>query len=148
MSCHNPVIADKIIAQAVSHLGEHEIGDTNTGVLPDRALEYVGDAPGNPWCAAFACLIVFLAGVTGGPKTGSSGALVEWAREHGRLVSVPRRGDLGCERDASSPTGYCHTVICEHDFGGGDVETIEGNYGNAVKRNTRPVDGFTWLRPY
>lgn len=144
-------LGHNIAAKALSHVGEAEqpLG-SNAGPFVNECLAYVGLPPGNPWCAAFACKevgdsIAEMGISADAPCSGSSGALVAWAKEHGTIVDCPQAGDLG-EVIGDSPTGYVHTVVCYTNAD--EIETIEGNEGDKVAKRTRTLDECTWLRPY
>ena len=141
--------ADAIIKVALGDLGKKEVPPaSNRGSLPKEALNFVGLDEGLQWCAAVACLWIDKAGIKDGPRTGSTGALVAWGEKNGAIVTVPRRGDIGCLKDATSPTGYRHTVMVEHSEDGVNVETIAGNESNRVKRGKRAIADLTFVRPY
>ena len=150
-------LGQKIAAKAASHIGEHEepMG-SNTGPFVNQCLAYVGAAPAEPWCAAFACYVVGSVLTESGqparshPKTASSGAVVAWGKAQNRVIgaAAAQPGDLGMVRDAASPTGYRHTTIIERVISRGMVTTIEGNEGDAVKRCTRMAVDLTLVRPY
>lgn len=147
-------IGQNIANKAASHVGEHEqpMG-SNTGPEVDAYLAYVGLSPGQPWCAAFACSMVYrtLVGMDlttyYHPKTGSTHEVLYWGQANGTVMleSAPAPGDLGCLiYDAS----HGHTVICVGQQIDGIVPTVEGNFNNAVERNTRRIASMTWIRPY
>lgn len=146
--------ADAILQQALKHLGwKEDPPGSNHGDLADRAIKFVGYPTsyptGPPWCAAFACLMVHDAGILDGPKTASTGGIVTWGKMHDAIVPQPRRGDIGCLIDSDSPTGFEHTVILEHVFGGESVvHTVAANEANRVQRNTYPIHSMVYVRPY
>lgn len=147
-------IAENIVAKALSHVGEKEDPPgSNSGPEVDKYLAYVGFEPGNPWCAAFACYVVGMTleqmGLDGYtfPHTASSGGIVTWGRRYGRIVNVPRPGDLGMVKDATKITGYSHTVIVV-GTANGKVQTVEGNKGDGVNKGEWDPSTLTFVRPY
>src|SRR5258708_19315741 len=96
-------LGQNIARKALSHVGEHEerMG-SNSGPEVDAYLAYVGLPPGQPWCAAFACTMVYRTLVEMGiytdyhPKTGSTHELLAWGQANGTVVSTPEPGDIGC----------------------------------------------------
>lgn len=136
-----------VLAKAIEHLGMGETPNgSNRGILPDAANIYAGAPLGSPWCAAGACLMLHEGGVKNGPRTASSGGIVEWGKAHNAIETNPSFGDLG-EVKGNSPTGYVHTVIIE----GGTAQslrTIEFNEGNSVRRNVRHLNELTVVNPY
>lgn len=147
----------RIVAKAVSHIGEREIGDSNTGPQVDKYLAYVGLDPGQEWCAAAACYWVGTTLVQIGlptyahPKTGSTGAIHVWGINHaatvGRTSVFP--GCVGCLIDHTTNTGYRHTVLVRTvDHAAGTFTTVEGNDQNAVRSETRHLSNFDFVRPW
>jgi len=145
-------LGQNIAAKALSHVGEHEQPTgSNTGPEVDAYLAYVGLAPGNPWCAAFACSMVYRALVEMEvwtdyhPRTGSTHVLLAWGEDNGCMVSHPQPGDIGCIiYDAE----HGHTVVCVGTYSPTVVPTVEGNFDNAVHNNHRRVTECRWVRPY
>ena len=137
-----------IVAKAQSHLGEREIGFTNTGPEVNQFLAYVNVAPGASWCMAFACFCVgrTLEGMglcledSGLVKTGYCPTQADHAREEGALVTgadaagVVRPGDLMLEWEASL-SGYHHTgVVTDAPGEDGAFQTVEGNSNESGAR--------------
>jgi len=143
-------IAANIVAKAVSHYGEREIGATNTGPQVDTYLAYVGLAPGNPWCAAFASYTVGqtckeMGAPSTFPRTGSSSQIYLWGRSNARLTEDPLPGDIALEK--GGPTGHQHTLLVLA-AGGNWVVCISGNDGNAVAVDVRAKATLDFVRPY
>ncbi len=150
-------VGANIVAKATAHLGVIEDPyDTDSGPEVDKFLAYVGLDPHNPWCAAFACYIVGATldemglGKCNHPRTGSSGAIVKWGKEHGCLISEDdiAPGDLGELIDPDTNTGYEHTVIASHKLDDDTWATIEGNFSHRVMAHVRDVGDCTWVRPF
>jgi hypothetical protein len=145
-------LGQNIAAKALSHVGEKEQPDgSNTGPEVDGYLAYVGLPPGNPWCCAFACSMVYRTLVEMGiytdyhPKTGSTHALLQWGEDNGCMVSTPQEGDLGC---IIYDAVHGHTVVCVGPAPNDNVPTVEGNFDNAVVNNHRRIASCRWVRPY
>ncbi len=104
---------------------------------------------GWPWCAAFVCWCYKTAGKPLPFPTASVGAFEAWAKQNGKMVTRPLRGDLVCYRfDADNWPDHIGIVerVLALPFGGKPwlVRTIEGNtaFGNdanggQVQRRTR-----------
>ena len=163
MNAFDPVKADKITAFMINHLGDGEVPPgSNRGPLPDEAFHFIHGAGANPgnvsmedreWCAELACLAVFKAGISSGPKTASTGGVHDWGRAHDKIVTNddPRAGDIGCvieDPRHPTPTGFRHCVIVEHNFGGSDIHCVGGNEGDMVSRSLRPKSSMKFVRPY
>ncbi len=65
------------------------------------------------------------------PKTASCDYLYNWARSHGKLASVPHRGDIFLVRDSH---GHSHTGIVV-DGTAGNFTSIEGNTNDDGSNN-------------
>lgn len=99
--------ADALIRTARSYLGQRE-SRPNSSPMIDHWLAGVGQAPGEPWCAAFACACVFeTAPEIGFLKSASALRLV--ARNPDRRISDPEAGAL---------------VVWDHGHGKGHVGII------------------------
>lgn len=150
-------IGANIAAKAKSHVGEHEepLG-SNAGERVNIYLAYVGLGPGNPWCAAYGCWVVGMVLLEMGlpnyrhPRTGSSGAIRDWGKAHGRIVSEDdvQPGDIGLVNDEDTETGERHTVIALHPIDDDAWATAEGNFRDAVSLWRRDVGDCTWVRPW
>lgn len=146
MSVNIGALRAATIAAAIACLGEHEIGNTNRGPLPDEALRFCNEEVGQAWCAAFACLMLHRAGVKSSPRNASSSGLVAWGAEHGAAVEFPAFGDLGMIKGGD--TGHHHTVIV---LGGASdaLHCIEGNENNQVMETFhRTLDEMDCINPY
>lgn len=107
------------------------------------------DAYGDVWCAAFACWAVKNSGVLPEDKLPTSAFsndwIDNWARTNSDIVHVfnsaldaggIQRGDILVRRNI--PNSYGHVSIVTKGSGAdGTFETVDGNYGNSVKRVTR-----------
>jgi hypothetical protein len=133
-----------IVAKAEYHLGEREIGFTNTGPQVDQFLGYVGLDPGYAWCMAFACYVVGNSATESGfdisdttlIKTASCSVQANHARDLGVLVgsmdvmsgaTVINAGDVMLVWEGGD---YHHSGIVELPptaASGWMFSTIEGN---------------------
>jgi hypothetical protein len=120
-----------IVRVAVSQLGN---GERPPG---SNCTRY---GPCEEWCALFAAWSWQHAGVqmTGGTAPYAySGSLYTWARDHGGRVLAPTAqpapGDAVLY--GSGPADSVHVGLVERVFPDGEITTIEGNSGNAVRRS-------------
>lgn len=94
-----------------------------------------GAVAGAPWCAYFVSYIAQQAGVPIGFRGEGMGyvpSIIAWAKQSGRFIprsQRPQPGDL-----ILFPQ---HVGIVEQVLSNGRIQTIEGNYSNAVSRVTR-----------
>lgn len=103
------MIPEDLIRTARSYLGQRE-SKPNSSPLIDHWLAGVGEPPGVPWCAAFACACLSETD----PHLGflkSAGALRLISRNPDRKVEDPREGDL---------------VVWDHGHGHGHVGIVTG----------------------
>ncbi|MDE3097704.1 MAG: CHAP domain-containing protein, partial [Chloroflexota bacterium] len=113
--------------------GEQPPGSNDGPAVAAYRSAVAGSLPGDPWCAEFVSWAAAQAGAPlgdGGSGFRSVAALTDWASRSGRLLpagSVPRPGDLILFGDR-------HVGIVEAVEPNGTIDTIEGNYANAVTR--------------
>lgn len=108
--------------------GVHESGGANAGVPHDRYVRYFGAGlPPLPWCAFFVSWCFAQAGYRPPWRNpGYVGSVLEWARNHGRVVSVPAHGDM-------FGFGVTHMgLVVGANPTHGQIYTIEGNYSDRV----------------
>jgi hypothetical protein len=128
-----------------------EAGGNNRGYWPDTfALR--GKSPvGSPWCALAVWYCLLEAGNRDGPRMpGRVAEWATWAKETGRLVRRPRRGNLAYWLN-SNGTGHIGFVLKTL---GPFVWTIEGNTndggsreGDRMLRKVRRLSAFDgWIR--
>ncbi|MDE2127977.1 MAG: hypothetical protein KGJ62_15455 [Armatimonadetes bacterium] len=145
-------IGAAVAAVAERYVGIREIpAGSNRGEHIDRWNREVGNPIGSPWCAAFACCAAREAGVEHGPWTGSSGEVANWGERTGSGVSGGDvcAGCLGAVINPETATGHCHTVVAvSGPDSDGVIDTVEGNEGNAVRRNRRHADTVDWVVPW
>lgn len=113
---------------ASSQEGVKETGN-NSGHQVNEYLQSIGLGPGYEWCMAFVYWCFEQAAkklFRDNPalKNGSCSAVYRWAKKKGKLVSIPKPGDIFLVRGGS--TGHLHTGIVT-GVGAGYIETIEGN---------------------
>jgi hypothetical protein len=116
------VTSTDLIRTARSYQGQREWAP-NSSPLINRWLASVGQPPGEPWCAAFACACVYDTDPTIGFLRSAS-ALKLLARNPDRVISDPEVGAL---------------VIWDHGHGKGHVAiitAIDGQTFSAIAGNT------------
>jgi hypothetical protein len=135
--CSATVLAPEAASQgAIVKVAESQVGQ---GEHPPGSECTVYGPCGEEWCSLFASWVWQHAGVPlPGPTTlyGSSGALYEWAAEHGgRVLPATARPSPG---DAvfygKGPSDSAHVGIVVRVLHDGEIETVEGNYAGQVSR--------------
>ena len=136
----------RIVAAAESQLGQGEQppGSNESPAIAAYRGATAGAVPGAPWCAYFASWAARQAGEPIGPAgegLGSVSAIWSWAQGTGRAVAngpgvVPQPGDL-------IVFGGEHVGIVRGVLPDGRIQTIEGNYQNAVSANVRSASEAT-----
>ena len=116
------------IAESQVGQGEHPAGSNCTMY-----------GPCEEWCSLFAAWVWQHAGVPlPGPTSlyGYSGALYEWARDHGgRILPASARPAPGyAVFYGTGPTESAHVGIVVRVLPNGQIETVEGNYAGQVSR--------------
>lgn len=140
-------LQERTIAVASQLIGQREARRRNDGPFVRMVLRFAGLAEGLPWCVAFATYVVHRAGKEIGvrpkiPPSGSSSSLYRWCRLH-NLTGAPNAGCLGFVRGGR--TGHSHTCIVI-EVQGGEAQSIDGNWRNAVSRTRRPVASMDYAR--
>jgi hypothetical protein len=133
-------IGSRIVAIAESQIGQSEQppGSNESPAIAQYRTATEGAVPGAPWCAYFASWVGREAGEPlglQGQGLGSASEVWSWAQSTGRAVPngpgvVPKPGDLIVFGDE-------HVGIVRGVLPSGQIETIEGNYENAVSANVR-----------
>jgi hypothetical protein len=115
-----------------------EIG-RNRGFWVEKFLAACGLGAGYAWCAAYVTWCLRVSGYKSLPK-GSAAVRnwATWAKDTGRLVDTPRRGDLFFWLDKNQMTGHIGWVVSVLT---GKIETLEGNTSPGVEGNQREGDG-------
>jgi len=136
----------RIVVAAESQLGQGEQppGSNESPAIAAYRGATAGAVPGAPWCAYFASWAARQAGEPIGPTgegLGSVSAIWSWAQGTGRAVAngpgvVPQPGDL-------IVFGGEHVGIVRGVLPDGRIQTIEGNYQNAVSANVRSASEAT-----
>jgi hypothetical protein len=146
------------IGQAVVNQGVRDIGiaevpkGSNAGGVINDFLALVGLPPRNPWCCAFRCWLVHHVFVMLGQtppdiKTGSTGALVQWAQLNRKIPDSPQPGDAVCVK-GNTETGYEHTATLFKIYPLGLLRTIDGNWGDKVSWAWHHVSQVTFVREW
>src|SRR5690242_12778338 len=126
-------VAHRIVSLAQKELsrGVHEVpdGSNNSRDISRYRTATVGAMRGAPWCAYFASYIAKKAGVPlgwHGEGMGYVPYIRDWAHKTGRWHSTPKPGYL-----ITFPE---HVGVVEHVYSNHSLTSIEGNAGNAVRR--------------
>lgn len=154
---------DPDIASGAGNIARSKIVDImqrelKAGRSQSAQLSYMqaNGMPGSsdPWCAWFVSFVWKEAGIKGGPETGCSGAIGEWAKPRGQWHPIrgpgaqttytPKPGDaviyaigtaLYCS-NAPGAAGSRHVGIVERVNSDGTFDTIDGNVSDKVTRRT------------
>lgn len=108
-------------------------------------------ATGGPWCAAFACWVVKTSGALPQdklPKSAFSNNWIDvWAVKNSDIVHVfnssadasgIQRGDIIIRRKLEGSAGHV-SIVTRGSDSNGNYETVDGNYGNSVKKVSGPT---------
>ena len=128
-----PLMAS-VAEQAAQELGVSERNNPNRVMSYQRSVNYMAKGI-QAWCGSFVGAALLKAGFDI-PKGGVAASARAWENygkaydknkpiPSGAIVTIPRKGGSGR-----------HVAIVERDNGDGTVSTINGNWGNAVKRDT------------
>jgi hypothetical protein len=140
----------RVVAIAQSQVGQSEQppGSNEGPAIAEYRSATAGAAPGEPWCAYFASWAARQAGVplgANGEGLGSVSQIWSWAQGSGRAIEngpgvTPQPGDL-------IVFGSEHVGIVKGVLPNGQVQTIEGNYGDKVSENVRaPSEATGYVR--
>jgi CHAP domain len=124
-----------VLAAAETQVGvsEQPPGSNDGPQIATYRTAVAGAQAGEPWCAYFASWAAAQAGTplgANGEGLGSVAQITSWAQQTGRYMpagSVPQSGDLILFGDH-------HVGIVESVNSDGSLNTVEGNYENAVSR--------------
>ena len=131
------------IALTQTHVREDPLG-SNNGADIQKYCRSAGKSAPALWCMAFVYWCYSEAasrlgqphpmiGVPDWAKIYVTGCYA-WARDNGKTVDTPARGDVFCVRGGSEGRTHKHTgIVTEVD--GGNVKTIEGNTNNDGSSN-------------
>ena len=134
--CGASVIAPEAAsAPAIVKVAESQVGQ-GEHPLESQCTIY---GPCEEWCSLFASWVWQHAGVPlPGPTSlyGYSGALYEWAKEHGGhlLPATARPAPGDAVFYGAGPSASAHVGIVVRVFPDGEIETVEGNYAGHVSR--------------
>jgi CHAP domain len=120
---------------AIVAIAERQLGHTESP--PGSNCTIYG--PCEEWCSLFVAWVWERAGVAmggGSAPYAYSGSIFYWAKAHGGRILPP--GATPAPGDAAlfgwGPTASEHVAIVERVFPGGEIVTIDGNYGDRVAR--------------
>jgi hypothetical protein len=133
-------IGERMVVIAESQRGVRESGGANRGEPYERYVKPFGAAP-SAWCAFFVSWCYWQTTGRRPPWSapGWVASVQEWGRANGKLVTNPARGD-------AFGVGGEHMGLVTARLRDGHVLTIEGNYGDAVTANKRPIRGLWYAR--
>lgn len=119
-----------------------ETGGANIGPQVAVYQAYTGGKPGDSWCCDFISYCLGQCGVNF-IKTGDTWALRDYAYavEKNIISDTPSVGDVFLVYDSSGP---CHTGLVRN-ITGSQVNTIEGNFQDSIKENTRDISGLKFI---
>src|SRR5436190_2529896 len=130
--------ASAAVAHRIVHLSQAELakgvrevpdGSNNSRAIARYRTATVGAMRGAPWCAYFTSYIAKRAGVPlgwHGEGMGYVPYIRDWAHKTGRWRGTPKPGYL--------ITFPQHVGVVEHVYSNHTLTSIEGNAGNAVRR--------------
>ena len=142
-------VGARIVAAAQGEIGQAEQppGSNDSPRIAQYRSATEGNPGPGPWCAYFVSWAARQAGAPVGDHGqgfGSVDALYAWAQSAGRAEPTgsgytPKPGDLIVFHE--------HIGIVENVLPGGQIQTIEGNSGNQVQRQTHaPADAVGFVR--
>jgi len=132
-------IVDKVISIAKSQVGVRETGGENRGPEVEQYLAYTGNAPGQPWCAAFVQWIFAQAGrpLTETGLSASVEGIHGAAQTQGWIASSPQPGDIVLWDRPGHESDHTGIVV---GVNGDQIYTVEGNSGDGVaNRGPKPA---------
>lgn len=146
---------EKLLEHAASFIGieEYPLGSNHGKWIDGWVHRATGINGGIPWCACFAwCMVKDIGGDLTSPKPiefpASVLSWVQWADQTGRRRKKPSGGFLiayswhGPEPDPRDHIGFIEKVL--HVWPNRwYLRTVEGNAGDAVRREWRMVDART-----
>lgn len=139
--------ASMVVELAQRELGVRENGGGNRGADIARFGQAAGVGEGLPWCASFISYVYARAGVEGIGGTASALAFESQFQRAGAYHSFrdsrrePQPGDVVVFSRGGPGSGQGHVGIVER-VENGRVTLIEGNSGDAVRRNTYSIDAL------
>lgn len=144
------VSGSRVAAVAEGQVGQSEQppGSNEGPAIAEYGSAVAGAAPGEPWCAYFASWAARQAGTplgSNGEGLGSVSQIWSWAQSTGGAIAngpgvTPQPGDL-------IVFGSAHVGIVKDVLPNGQVQTIEGNYGDKVSENVRsPSEATGYVR--
>jgi hypothetical protein len=131
-------LLEAVVCMALSQDGVmEEPPGSNRGQKVDEYNRTAGVSAGSFWCMSFVYWCFVKASHNAGvanpmPKTAYCPFLYTWAKNHGRLVGTPQRGDIFLVRHDGTHT---HTGLVTGSDGAGRFTCIEGNTNNDGSNN-------------
>lgn len=135
-------VGQRMVQIALSQRGVAESGGEDGGVPFERYAKPFGYRSPVPWCA---CFVSWCYQQTTGHKPpwtypGVTSSIHSWARDHGTIVSNPSQGDI-------FGIGDQHTGLVVARKRDGVFVTIEGNWGDRVLTQERPISSAWYATP-
>jgi hypothetical protein len=134
---------------AATYMGQREKTGRNDGTFVNMLQAWVSNVGGKisawyiaaPWCAMFASYVLYQAAKKNGvkpktPRFASSSKWYKWSKANGLLAKTPHAGCVAFI--IGGKTGHSHTCIVEK-VDAKYFYSIDGNIGNKVCRNRRPL---------
>lgn len=142
-----PSVASRIVAEAHSLLGIHEIPAHSNSGLDVHRIQSATGAYNAPWCVSTVQYIVKqVTGTTIADRTAGVYYLADYGARHGWVVSSPVVGGPVCYRIGAGHAGTVVQVLDQHRF-----YAIEGNEADAVRlmlRDSRQLSCVFLNPPY
>jgi hypothetical protein len=140
-----PTVAQKIVAEAHSLLGIHEVPDGSNDGPGVHTIQTATGAYHAPWCVSTVQYIVRqVTGATIADDTANVYYLADYGARHGWVVPHPVVGGPVCYHIGQGHAGTVVQVLADGSF-----YAVEGNEGNAVRlmhRSPRQLT-CTFLKP-
>jgi hypothetical protein len=135
-------VGQRMVQIAVSQRGVAESGGEDRGVPFNRYVKPFGYSTPIPWCA---CFVSWCYWQTAGVKPQWAnpayvGSVYNWAKTRGQLVTNPSQGDM-------FGLGDDHMGMVVARLRNGRFVTIEGNWGDRVLSQERPISGAWFATP-
>jgi hypothetical protein len=140
-----PTVAQKIVAEAHSLLGIHEVPDGSNDGPGVHTIQTATGAYRAPWCVSTVQYIAKqVTGATIADDTANVYYLADYGARHGWVVPHPVVGGPVCYHIGQGHAGTVVQVLADGSF-----YAVEGNEGNAVRlmlRSPRQLT-CTFLKP-
>lgn len=135
-------VGQRMVQIGLSQRGVAESGGEDRGVPFERYVKPFGYRQPIPWCACFVSWCYWQTTGARPPWDNPAyvGSVYNWARARGSLVSNPSQGDM-------FGLGDDHMGMVVARKRNGVFVTIEGNWGDRVLSQERPIGGAWFATP-